>query len=140
MSNKSFKKLSEKHEQAIKNEIKLMLHAHRDCLRNRCVDTSKETFDCRDGYYGEAFGVIRALQVLGYGNFGAVNTPQVKTNLLWWFEEICQEVLREENFGGNNNCVHCLERYGKDHNSNSVQSRLKESELKKMLKAFKLES
>ena len=97
-----FKKLSEEHEQRIVADIKSLLHAHRDCLRNQRKDTSKIRMDCRDGYYGEVFGIMRALEILGYGKLGAVNTPEEKTNLRWWLEELINEVLEEENYGGNN--------------------------------------
>ena len=77
--------LVESRRSAIADEVKMMLHAHRDCLRNLGVDTKTIRFDCRDGYYGEAFGVMRALSVLGYGRFGAVNLPEEYSNLRWWF-------------------------------------------------------
>lgn len=105
------RKLPDKHKRAIEDEIAMMLHAHRDCLRNQRQDTAKVRFDCRDGYYGEAFGILRALKVLGYGNFGACNVPG---NLSYWMKQIEYRVLAEENFGGSNECDHCLERYGKD--------------------------
>ena len=113
---KKFKKLSEEKWEDIKQEIKMMLHAHRDCLRNQKVyDTTKVPFDVHDGYYGEAFGIIRALHVLWYGDYrGAINTPKNRENLRWWLSEIEREVLQEENFGGNNECDVCLKRYGKD--------------------------
>lgn len=96
---------------ALAAEIKMMLHAHRDCLRNKGVDTAKVSFDCRDGYYGEAFGIMRALQTLGYGRFGAVNIPGTLNH---WLDELKDQVLAEENFGGSNQCDRCLADYGKD--------------------------
>lgn len=111
------KKLNKKQEKAIEDEIKMMLHAHRDCLRNQKVDTTKVTFNVNDGYYGEAFGILRALQVLGYGKFGAMNVcdnEHPKWSLNWWMYNIEREVLAEENFNGNNMCDHCCEKYGKD--------------------------
>lgn len=107
--------LTEQHIQAIEAEVKMMLHASRDAMRNRGEDTLKYRFDCRDGYYGEAFGIMRTLAVLGYGRIdGAVNTPEDRTNLKWWFGELEREVLKEENFEGSRKCAHCMERYGKD--------------------------
>lgn len=111
-----YKELTNKQIKAIESEVKMMLHAHRDCLRNRCVDTTKIRFNVSEGYYGEAFGIMRALAVLGYGYInGAVNTPQNRHNLRWWLSEIEDEALREEGYGGDNKCDYCLERYGKDH-------------------------
>ncbi len=112
-----FKKLPAGKEEAIEKEIKMMLHAHRDCLRNQNVDTSKVRFDCREGYYGEAFGIMRTLQVLGYGKLGCVNICNEhypKWNLSWWFDQLQDEVLKEENFGGNKQCDYCCKQYGKD--------------------------
>jgi transcriptional regulator with XRE-family HTH domain len=96
---------------SVEDEVAMMLHAHRDCLRNKKQDTSKIRFDCRDGYYGEALGVMRELAALGYASFGPVNVPGY---LNYWMAQIEDRVLREENFGGSNECDHCLERYGKD--------------------------
>lgn len=98
----------------IENEVKNLLHASRDCLRSKGVDTTQITFSVQDGYYGEAFGVMRCLQVMGVGSFGSDNTPEKRSNLKWWFRQLEAEVLKEENFQGSNECDHCLERYGKD--------------------------
>ncbi len=109
-----YRVLSPRQKLRIELEVKMMLHAHRDCLRNRGRDTTKISFDINDGYYGEAFGIMRALAVLGYGNtFGAINVDK-PGNLKFWFTKLCDQVLAEENFGGNNECDHCLERYRKD--------------------------
>lgn len=99
---------------AIESEVKMLLHAHRDCLRNQGVDTTKISFDVRDGYYGEAFGVIRALVVLGFEKFGASNIPG---NANSWMHQLEQEVLAEEGFRGNGRCEYCLKKYGKDDKS-----------------------
>jgi len=108
-------KLNEQHIQAVEAEVKMILHAHRDCLRNQGKNSWKIPFDCRDGYYGEAFGVFRALAALGIGNLTqAVNHPEEKSNLMWWFAQLKDQVLKEENFGGSGECKHCRERYGKD--------------------------
>lgn len=104
----------------IVEEIKMLLHAHRDALRNQGHDTAIMTFDCRDGYYGEAFGVMRTLVILGYGYFGSSNLDAVSENrsnfpyhnLKWWFGELEKEILQEEGFGGDNICLRCLTKYG----------------------------
>jgi hypothetical protein len=109
------KVLSRKKFNAIKAEVKMMLHASRDCLRNQGVDTTKVRFDCRDGYYGEAFGIFRALAILGYGSITqACNTPPVESNFNRLMHEWEEEVLKEEGYDGNNQCDYCLNRYGKD--------------------------
>lgn len=96
------------------NEIKMMLHACRDCLRNRGVDTKRVPFSVNDGYYGEAFGIIRGLSVMGYGTCSGPVNKDVPGNLRFWFHNLEREVLAEENFDGNHECDHCLERYRKD--------------------------
>jgi hypothetical protein len=96
--------------------IKLLLHASRDCLRNRKEMTPKIRFRVQCGYYGEAFGIMRGLALLDYGWIdGAVN----RVNLRHWFDQLCDEVLTEENYGdgygdGSGRCLRCLDRYGKD--------------------------
>jgi hypothetical protein len=112
----------------LKAEIKMMLHAHRDCLRNRwqgnqmaleCgrtpshkeYDPRKVRFDISDGYYGEAFGVLRAIAVLGYGAFGPVNHNHNLNALMY---ELEKEVLEEEGFDTDHTCTYCMERYRKD--------------------------
>lgn len=123
-------------------EIKAMLHAHRDCLRNRSHSkdnynkyngySNQVPFDPADGYYGEAFGMLRALSVLGYGYFGSVNTPYKSldksqhtwdqdSNLCYWFNRLKEEVLEEENWkrygDGSGRCEYCLKKYRKDDKS-----------------------
>jgi hypothetical protein len=115
------------HDQRLKilAEVKLMLHASRDCMRNQGMDTTKVAFNVNDGYYGEAFGVMRALNCLRYGTLQPsrrLSPPDeierlagVRIgNLRDWFHEIERQVLTEEHFGGDNECDFCLERYGKD--------------------------
>ena len=114
---RNFKMLSTQMQSAIEAEVKLMLHASRDCLRNQGKDTTKIRFDCRDGYYGEALGVLRGLKVLGYGDFGSDNVPNSIHpiwNLKWWFCQLEDRTLKEENYGSNNECDHCLYTFGKD--------------------------
>jgi len=109
--------LSQKRIEAVETEVKMLLHASRDCMRNKGVDTTNTTFKVDDGYYGEAFGVMRGLAVLGYGYFGSSNLTDPEymfCNLKWWFAELEAKVLQEENFGGSNECNHCVTKYGKD--------------------------
>jgi hypothetical protein len=112
------KKLHPDLERAVETQIKSLLHASRDCLRNRGYDTTKTTFSVNDGYYGEAFGIMRCLELLNYGYFGPDNLPDSeespKKNLKWWFHCLTREVLKEENFDRSNKCDHCLEKWGKD--------------------------
>lgn len=106
------RELSEKDREKIEKEIVMLLHASRDCYRN----TGKEAiaFLSTDAYYGEAFGIIRALVTLGYGDYGPVNIKTDPRNLTAWFEEIQKKVLKQENYKGNQECDYCLIRYGKD--------------------------
>lgn len=104
----------------IEEEVKMMLHAHRDGMRSRGEDSMKQRFDCREGFYGEAFGIMRCLAVLGHGRINqAVNTPENKANLRWWLGELERQVLKEENYPGaggddSGRCDYCLEHWGKD--------------------------
>jgi len=124
-----FKKINQKLKEKVETEIKMMLHAHRDCLRNQEKDTTEITFKVTDGYYGECFGIMRCLQLLGYGVLGSCNVPgghngdsgiktgvgiQPEHNLRWWLCQIEDKVLKEENFRGSNECDYCLEHYRKD--------------------------
>jgi hypothetical protein len=131
---KKFKKLSGKQKERVVTEVKLMLTAHRDCLWNKwnackeeerqsrqLSDPTRVSMECADGYYGEAFGVMRGLLVLGYGYFGPSNLDAVQDgrsitpehNLKWWFENLVQEVLHEEGFppGAAEVCLKRLEEY-----------------------------
>lgn len=126
---------------AVCGEIKGLLHASRDCLRNKYIhdkdafDPAKVTFHVADGYYGEAFGILRALHIQGYGVFGAVNidaqseyfhgpsgATRREQNLSWWFGKLQNEVLIEENWHLRDDpmrgrCKYCLARYKKDDKS-----------------------
>ncbi|TAL45548.1 MAG: hypothetical protein EPN91_01955, partial [Salinibacterium sp.] len=96
MTGKTFKRLSILQQDRIESEVSMLLHAHRDCLRNRHIDTTVTSYDCRDGWYGEAFGVLRGVAVLGYGEFGSDNVPNSIHsiwNLKWWFAQIKDRVL-----------------------------------------------
>jgi hypothetical protein len=84
---KKLKVLTPTQKKDIEAEVKMMLHAHRDTLRNlyrpknfdgtvneKCgYNPKKVSFSCNEGYYGEAFGIMRGLQVMGYGYFGPDN-------------------------------------------------------------------
>jgi len=101
--------------------VKRMLHCHRDSLRNIGVDTLRVSFQCTEGFYGEAFGIMRCLRMLGYGDFGAVNVPgtergfkQDEQNLSWWLHNLENEVLEEEGFRSNHECPWCRKHWGKD--------------------------
>lgn len=111
---KTFKRLSKRHREKISNEVKLMLFAHRDCLWNRyqecshpqAVDPAVWRCVASEGYYGEAFGIVRGLVALGYGYFGPDTADAVEDgrsnlpehNLKWWFNQLLKEVLDEEGF------------------------------------------
>lgn len=111
----------------VEGEIKAILHACRDCLRNQDKDTIRISWEVNNGYYGEAFGIMRALHMLGYGYYGAGNLtakeedpPQIynitqnEQNLNWWRHRLEQEVLDEEGFDGDHRCEYCLKKYKKD--------------------------
>lgn len=113
-------KLKEK----IECQVLLMLASHRDCLWNkfilrknhpdrRCCDSinpNQFTFDSGEGYYGEAFGIMRGLVILGYGYFGSDNMDgieesksvfnrhkafQPEQNMKWWFRQLQNRILKE---------------------------------------------
>jgi hypothetical protein len=124
------KKIDSTLKDTVEGEIKAILHACRDCLRNQGrLDTSKVSFSANDGYYGEAFGIMRGLQILGYGYFGSSNlsaeveaksqyrmgnVTSPEQNLKWWFSNLEQEVLEEEGFKSDHRCEYCLAKYRKD--------------------------
>lgn len=128
---KRFKRLTPKNRDGIINEIKLMLAAHRENLWNRwetcahpqAVDPTAVSIVCNEGFYGEAFGVLRSLVVLGYGYFGSDNLDAVQEgrsdvpehNLKWFFSRIQKEYLEEEGFydktASAEKCVALLETY-----------------------------
>lgn len=114
---KKYKRLTPDERKKVYDMVKVMLHASRDCMRNQGRDTTKQTWNVNDGYYGEAFGILRGLELLGYGYLGDCirPDPNIKIwNLKWWFRQLEDEVLKEEHFDGNNQCDFCLTRYGKD--------------------------
>jgi len=138
---KSYKVLTKEKKRKIVAEVKMMLHAHRDTLRNmykwdkkmgkKSYDPKEVSFRCNEGFHGEAFGIMRGLEVLGYGYFGPCNRHALEMpywdksagdkkvtvpehNLKWWFTKLESAVLEEENFKGNHQCDWCLNKYGKD--------------------------
>jgi hypothetical protein len=128
---KKFKSLSPKFRVAIANEVKLMMAAHRDALWTRwtqcshpqAVDPTKVQSVCNEGYYGEAFGIVRGMVALRYGYFGSDNLDAVEEdrsevpehNLKWWFSRIVREYLDEEGFFEKTcsaeKCTELLEQY-----------------------------
>jgi hypothetical protein len=119
---RKYKTLNEKQYKAVECEVKLMLHASRDCMRTQwrarpgetgVYDPKHTSWVASDGYYGEAFGIMRGLVALGYGFFGADNGVEAH-NVKAWFSDICRRVLVEENFHGDNCCDFCLNYYGRD--------------------------
>jgi len=109
--------------EAVEAEVKMLLHGSRDCLRNRGDDTTKISFRVTDGYYAEAFGVMRGLALAGYGYMGGSTYDgiadckhgrQQQHNLRWWFDKLVDKVLEEENFHGSNECDYCLDKHFKD--------------------------
>jgi len=127
LKNKSLKKLSIKLIEAVEGEVKALLHAARDTMRNHKINTLEVSFNVNTSYYAEAFGLMRGLAIQRYGYFGPDNlnafkdsrgkarcVTHSKQNLKWWFNNLCKEVLKEENFNGDNHCDYCLEKYHKD--------------------------
>ncbi len=110
----TFQSLTLEQIDTVEAEVKMMLHASRDCYRNQGKNSREIPFWVMDGYYGEAAGIFRTLQIFDYGIFGAINIPAGRTNLSWWFSELQQEVLKEENFGESGQCDYCLRKYSKD--------------------------
>lgn len=90
----SYKDLKSKELQRIEAMIKGFLFAERDRL-NTLGKKDQWHFDCTSGYYGEAFGILHALEILGYGYLGSVNV-NASGNLRHWFGILCDQVLEEE--------------------------------------------
>ena len=117
--NHKYMELSLRKKDELEAEIKLLLHAQRDCFRNQGKDATKISgFSCRDGYYCDCVGILRALQIFGYGEFGAINAePEEPPNLSSWLYRLEHEVMEEEGFHSDNRCEWCLKKYGKDDKS-----------------------
>lgn len=98
-------------------EVKGLLHSSRDCLRNKKIDTSVITFDCRDDYYAEAWGMLKTLRIFfpkKYKIWPSTYDNKDVVILTRFFSSLKEEVLKEENFGGSNECNICVEKWGKD--------------------------
>lgn len=108
-----YRKLDATYRDKVAEGVKYFLHASRDAQRNRHEDTTQVGWNVNDPYYAEAFGIIRCLTYLHYGFLGDDMTPSPH-NLKFWFNHLCDEVLREEGFKGENKCDFCLEKFGKD--------------------------
>jgi hypothetical protein len=101
-----FKKLTEKQSQEFVRLVKMLLHAGRDCMRNRDEDTRNFRFNVNNGYYGEVYGMFRTLRVLGYSSLNDLDALKHKLE---------EEVLVEEGFrSGTHQCDFCVEHFGKD--------------------------
>ena len=113
----------------IRSEVKILLHASRDCMRDQGIDTLNTRFSSIDSYYSEALGILRGLVLLDYGYFGSSNLDAItelkrnltrkkpkrcEQNFKWLMWRLEEEVLQEENFYSNHRCKFCLETYGKD--------------------------
>ena len=127
---KKYKRLTNKIRFRIINEVKMMFFAHRDCLFNKFKHAPSVNFDPRDvpkdimdGYYGEMFGIMRGVELLGYGYFGSSNLDAEQEgksddpchNLRWWLGYLIDECLREEDWqkSSKENCMRLLEHYRK---------------------------
>jgi hypothetical protein len=124
---KKFRRIPDKLMSSVRNEIKRLLHAERDRLRTVGKNTLRTTFDIMGPYYSEAIGILKCLQIQGYGEFDAVNlcatdyacrlrdrASQPEQNFAWFKSQLTKEVLEEEGFGGDHRCEHCLKKYGVD--------------------------
>ncbi len=108
------------------DEVKMLLHASRDGMRNKGMDTKNVSYHIANdgGWHAEAFGVMRCLSLMGYGYFGPVNLDglqernggvQQESNLKWWFSQLEHAVLEEEGFyNKTHRCEHCINKYRKD--------------------------
>jgi len=130
---KMLKRIPDDLKDKVEAKVRIILHAGRDCLRNQGRDTVNISFDANDGYFGEAFGIFRCLEMMGYGYYGSSNLDAIteqgpnhtrsssvrnvtskEQNLMWWSSELRSQVLDEEGFRTDHRCGHCLAKYGKD--------------------------
>ena len=87
--------------QEIEKTVKSLLHASRDCYQNQNREVFR--FDSRDGYYSEAFGILRCLTIIPIRPYtssiayhiGADNTPHL-ANIKYWFNQLQNDVLAFE--------------------------------------------
>lgn len=88
---KKYKKLSDKNLQKLETRIKRSLAAGLDY----CSNTKKDKnywFSPLNPYYCEAFGILQALECLGYGYFGPDNVMETEHNLKFWFNGLKSQV------------------------------------------------
>lgn len=87
-----FKKLSDREKINIERRIKLLLCAGLDYCQNTNNDRTF-WFSPNNPYTAEAFGVLHALEVLGYGYFGPDNSESLDPhNLKCVFDHLKHEV------------------------------------------------
>jgi len=93
---KKFKKISDKLRIDVETQVKSLLTSSRKYMK---YPPDKITYDVNHGDYAEAFGVMRGLSIMGYGDINfAVNTPEDQSNLRWWFNQMEREVLSETGY------------------------------------------
>lgn len=91
------KKLTPKIIASVEAGVYTLLKEARRLMRDNGEITSQTIrFDINNPYYCEAFGVMRGLEIVGYGTFEANNLPAEKTNLKWWFAQLENKVLWED--------------------------------------------
>lgn len=101
------KKLTPQIIESIEAEVLMMLAAERDCYANWVISDTLKTMPKRflhgpagGGYHAEAFGIMRALKVLGYCTFGPINVGCVRGNANWWFEQLEDKAMELERAAG----------------------------------------
>lgn len=108
-----------RHDKALKGADMKAFHAACNAIaemnnRRWRMDPKKVTFSVNDGWYGEAFGVLRGLELLGYGALSGVR-EETYHNLKWWFRQLEEQVLHEDGFhDGTHRCDLCVKAWGKD--------------------------
>ena len=109
-----------RHDKALKGGDMRAFHAACDAIlemsnRRSLMDPKKVPFSVNDGWYGEAFGMLRTLHVLGYGDIYGRYVAHDYHNLKWWFYQLEEQVLVEDGFrDGSHRCDICLKAWGKD--------------------------
>jgi hypothetical protein len=77
----------------VANGIKEML---RVSLRDQMRNGEGKKWRVSEPSYCEAFGMVRCLVAMGYGEFGPRNDANDPRNLSTWFESLCTEVMAED--------------------------------------------
>lgn len=117
-----------RHDKALKGANMDAFHAACDAIsemnnRRSIMDPKRVTFSVNDGWYGEAFGVLRGLELLGYGSLSSLTDEKTYHNLPWWFLQLEEQVLIEDGFrDGSHRCDFCLKAWGKDGAGRTRQS------------------